>query len=463
MDSQMMQDFQNRIQNDMDVKHREIATANGSIHLFFIDELCDEGIIQHGIVNAFEAQPAFPAEKDPIMKQVLRIPAVGEAKSVDEALSHLLVGDSVLFFDFINEIIYCETKNIVARSVEKSELEPTFKGPQEAFNELLTDNLSLIRKRIADSALKVELFNVGTHSKTAVALIYMEGTAPAEVIEYVRKNITTLSCNYILSHNDIQEKLSIRHTSLDTMGYTEKPDSAVSRLFEGRVVVIVNGCPLVLTAPYFFIENFHSQDDYYSNKLVVNVIRVMRSIAFFIALLLPGFFVALSTFHFSLIPTTFMFKLAVQRSGVPLPTIVEVVVLQFFFELARESGKRLPQQVGQAISIVSALILGEAAVGAGVTSEVTVVVIGVYAVASFLNPKLAGTTYVWSLFIVIMSACLGLYGFYLAFVVFLAHVSSLESCGYPFLFPLGTPRIFNFKHHDFVFRDNNTTIKDKIL
>lgn len=463
MNMQFMKDFQDRIQNDMDVKHREIRTENGIIHLFYIDEMCDQMIISREIVDPFTSRTSFRPEKDVVMQEILRTPAVGEARSVDDAVSHLLVGDSVLLFDFFNDVIYCETKKIMTRPVEKSDLEPTFKGPKEAFNELLNNNLSLVRKRIVNSALKVELFKVGNQSKTAVAFLYISGVAPAQLVDSVRNKITGLDCAYILSQNDIGEKMSLRKTTLDTIGYSEKPDTVVSRLFEGRVVVMVNGCPLALTAPHFFIDNFHSPDDYYSNGLVANFIRILRSVAFFIALLLPGFFVALSTFHFSLIPSTFIFKLAVQRSGVPLPTVVEVIILQFFFELARESGKRLPQQVGQAISIVAALILGEAAVGAGITSETTVVVIGVYAVASFLNPKLVGTTYLWSLFNVIVSAFLGLYGCYISFVVFIAHVSSLETSGYPFLFPLGTIRDFKFRHADLVFRSNAVNIKRKIL
>lgn len=463
MDTQFMQAFRENIQNDMDVKYREIQTANGSVHLFYIDELCDQLLIGKDIVEPFANRAAFRPEKNVVLKEILKAPAVGEAPTVDDALSHLLAGDSILLFDFLNEVIYCETKKITTRQVEKSDLEPTFKGPKESFNELLNDNLSLIRKRIVNSALKVELFSVGDQSKTLVALLYIGGTAPASLVDSVRKELTGLHCAYILGQNDIAEKMSSRKTTLDTIGYSEKPDVIVSRLFEGRVAVAVNGCPMVMAVPHFFLENFHSPDDYYSNALVVNFLRALRFVAFFIALLLPGFFVALSTFHFSLIPSTFIFKLAVQRSGVPLPTVVEVVVLQFFFELARESGKRLPQQVGQAISIVAALILGEAAVGAGITSESTVVVTGVYAVASFLNPKFVGTTYVWSLFSIVISSCLGLYGFYLSFVVFIAHVSSLETCGYPLLFPLGTLPEFKFRKADLIFRSDAVHIKRKVL
>lgn len=458
-----MQNFQNEIRDAMDVRHREIGSPHGVIHLYYIEELCDSVAISRGIVSAFAEKSTFAPEKEVILRDVLRASAVGEIHTVEEAMAHLLVGDSVLLFDFLDSVIYCETKKIATRPVGESKLEPTLKGPKEAFNELLPDNLALVRKRVADKALRVEFFTVGGESRTLVAFLYLNGVAPSGLVGYVRQHITGLHSRYILSNHDIQENMSLRHTTLDTIGYTEKPDTVVSRLYEGRVAVIVNGCPLVLTAPHFFVENFHSSDDYYSNRLVVNFIRVLRSVSFFVSLLLPGFFVALSTFHFSLIPTTFMLKLAVQRSGVPLPTVAEVITLQFFFELARESGKQIPQQVGQSISIVAALILGEAAVGAGVTSEATVVVTGVYAVCSFLNPKLAGTTYVWSLFIVVVSSILGLYGFYLSFVVFLAHVSSLESCGYPFLFPLGTVQKLCGRENDIIMRSRGPAIKKKIV
>ena len=184
-------------------------------------------------------------------------------------------------------------------------------------------------------------------------------------MDYIRKKVTNIKLEFILDTNYIEEELKNKNTAFDTIGTTEKPDVAASKLLEGKIAIIVDGTPFVITAPYFFIDNFQTPDDYYSNKYFANLSRVMRVVSFFSASLLSGLYLAIATFHFSLIPSVLAVKFTISRADVPLPTVIELLLMTFFFQLLREAGIRLPQSIGQAMSIVGALILGDAVVGVG--------------------------------------------------------------------------------------------------
>ena len=192
-----------------------------------------------------------------------------------------------------------------------------------------------------------------------------------------------------------------------------------AKILEGRVAIIVDGTSFVITVPYFFMENFQMPDDYYVNKYFTNFNRILRWIAFFIAAFLPGLYVAVITHHFSMIPTLFIFRLAVSRAGVPLPTFVEVIIMMLAFQFIKEAGIRLPKAIGSAMSIVSALILGDAAVGAGVASRITIIVVAISTLCYFLIPKLYGALSFWSIVLVCFAALLGLPGFLSASLIFM--------------------------------------------
>ncbi|MCH5138597.1 spore germination protein, partial [Clostridiaceae bacterium UIB06] len=264
-----------------------------------------------------------------------------------------------------------------------------------------------------------------------------------------------------LDINYIEEELKCKKTLFDTIGYTEKPDIAASKLLEGRIAIIVDGTPFVLTAPYFFLENFQAADDYYLNRYYTNATRIIRLISFGLAILLPGFYVAIDAYHFALIPLVFIFRLAASRADVPFPLVLEVLIMSFFFQLLREAGIRLPQPIGQAMSIVGALILGDAAVGSGLASQSTVIVVALAAISSFLVPKLHSAIYIWVLIVILLSSLLGLMGFFSSIFILLAHAASLNSCGYPYLLPFATSN--EFKYSDLVFRKDLKDISKNIL
>jgi hypothetical protein len=433
------------LKDNIDFKQRTLKCSSGTINLFFIDNLCDSKFISEYVIDGFLQNYYIEKDINYIKEEILIGNSIGDVKSKEDALLHILSGDVLIVFDFIQEKIFTEAKGYVRRGVSQPETESVLKGPREGFTEAFVDNISLIRRKIKNKNLKFESMTNGTETNTVIVLAYIKGTAPKALIDEIKNEIKNNNLKYILDINYLEEKLKNKKTFFDTVGFTEKPDIAASKLLEGRVVIIVDGTPMVITAPYFFVENFQMPDDYYVNKYYANSTRIIRMAAFIISVIAPGLYVSFETYHFSLISTNFLFRLAVSRAGVPIPVVAEVLLMSFFFVLLREAGIRLAQPIGQAMSIVGALILGDAAVGAGLASQSTIVVVALSSICSFLAPKVYGGILFWTGILIVLSALLGLAGFIIGVYMFVSHLASLDSCGYPYLFPILDKSNINFK------------------
>ncbi|MDW8802033.1 spore germination protein [Clostridium sp. A1-XYC3] len=450
-----------KLKDNIDLNHRQVLCNKGIIHMFYIDNLCNGKLISDTIIAPFIRKENIEADIDFIKKDVIYSSSVGEIKSKDEALIHILSGDVVILFDFICDVIYCEAKGFSKRSITTPITEAVIKGPREGFNEAIVDNISLIRRKIKNPDLKIESLYVGEKSNTIVMIAYLKDVAPETLVKHIKETINNTEIDFVLDVNYIEESIKAKGTFFDTVGYTEKPDIAASKIFEGRVVILVDGSPFALTVPYFFFENFQMADDYYLNKYYTNATRLIRLVAFCLAVLLPGFYIAINSYHFALIPLVFIFRLASSRADVPFPLVLEVFIMAFFFQLLREAGIRLPQPIGQAMSIVGALILGDAAVGSGLASQSTVIVVALSAISSFLIPKLYSGLYLWIFIVTILSSLLGLMGFFASFFMLIAHIASLDSCGYPYFMPFGTSN--DFKYKDLFMRKDLKNISKNIL
>ena len=450
-----------RFEGAFDVKYREIMTSLGLCTLVFIDDLCSTQFISEYIVTPLGKKDYKCWSVEDVIPNVLGINIANYAKDVEDAILHVLSGDVVLLFNDHEKIIYCEVKGFVRRGVGIPVTESVVKGPREGFTELFVDNVSLIRRKIKNSDLKFEPIYVGNRSQTVVCISYIKGIAPDYLIDHVKEIVNKLDLKFILDTNYIEDALRKKKSVFDTVGYTEKPDEVAAKMLEGRVAILVDGTPFVITVPYFFLENFQAPDDYYLNKYFVNFTRVIRWIAFFLATFMPGLYVAILTHHFALIPSLFVFRLAVSRAGVPLPTIVEVLLMMLAFQLIKEAGLRLPQPIGGAMSIVAGLILGDAVVGAGIASRITIIVVAISTLSYFLTPKLYGAMSIWSLIMTIVGSMFGLPGFFIVALVLIAKLADLDTGGYSYLFPLGSIETYKFK--DIIFRGDLRHISQHVV
>lgn len=446
-----------KLKDSFDVNIREITVKKGTIYGVFIDTLSDKKFISEHIFQSLMEDNEY-TDINAVKEQILHANILGDVKSKEEAVMQILAGNVVLIFDFWNSAIYCEARNYPKRNVPESVKENVIKGSLEAFNESFIDNVGLIRKRVKNENLKFETLILGKKSNTTVAIVYIKGVAPEKLVNYVKNKVQNMNNDFVMNSNYIEEALEQQHTIFDTIGYTERPDKVSSRLLEGRVAIIVEGSPTVLTAPFFFIENLMASDDYYLNKYYAYAARIERWLAFFLSMFLPGLYIALTTHHFQLVPTEFIFRLGISRAGVPIPTVVEVLLMTFFFRLLREAGIRLPAPTGQTMSIVGALILGEAAVGAGLASQATIVMVSIVAISTFLIPNLYRAIGIWNNLILILAAMCGLPGFYTGVFILLAHMASLRSCGYPHLYPIGSMETLGYK--DVIFRGDLNKISN---
>jgi spore germination protein KA len=354
-------------------------------------------------------------------------------QTINELAGGCLSGDVALLINGCPTGLIISAKGWDQRSVAEPPSESVVRGPREGFTENLRTNTALIRRRIKTGKLRADMLTVGKKTKTGVCLMYLEGVANTKVVDEVKFRIKQLDIDSILDSGNIEEYIEDAPFSpFPTVGYSEKPDVIASRVLEGRVAIIVDGTPFVLTAPMLFIESFQTAEDYYTRTIYANIIRMLRYLAFLLSVFGPGIYVALTSYHQELIPTTLLFTIANAREGTPFPVFIEALVMVFAYELLREGGIRLPHPVGQAISIVGALIMGDAAVSAGVVSAPIVIAIAITAVAGFLVPMQNESSSILRFIMLFLSAGTGFYGLSLGFLAMLIHLSTLTSFGVPY-------------------------------
>ncbi len=349
-------------------------------------------------------------------------------------------GGTAVFIDGCPRCILVETKGWDRRPIGKSETEQIIWGPHEAFNETLRSNTGLIRKSIRNTNLMTELIKVGVQNRTDAAVMYMKNIANPRLVEEVKRRIEAVKSDYV-GESGMLEQFIEDHPFMPVPQIlaTERPDRVVTYILEGKVAILIDGNPHVLIVPTTFFSLLQTSEDYYLRLPYGNILRVLRVGAMFIATTLPAVYVAITTFHQEMIPTDLILAIAAARETVPLPTVVEVFMMEFAFELIREAGLRVPGVIGNTLGIVGALILGQAAVQAGIVSPILIIIVAVTGLASFTIPNysmafaLRGIRFAFTA----LAAVFGFLGVSAAFFVILTSLASMKSFGVPLLVPKG--------------------------
>ena len=312
------------------------------------------------------------------------------------------------------------------------------KGPKDSFTENFNKNLGLIRKRIKDPNFKIKEYQVGRRSKTKVGIIYIEDIAHKENVKYVINKIKNIDIDAILDTGYIRDFLTNNQkTVFPTIINTERPDLVCASLLEGKIAIIVDNTPFVLVMPGLLNNFIHASEDSYQKALNVSFTRLIRLLAMIATVFVPSFYVAVTTFNQEVIPDTLLISLAIQRSSVPFPTSVAVFILMLTFELLRESDIRLPEKMGTSISIVGALVLGDAAVSAGIVSPIVVIIVAISSVTGLLfsDTDLINALRFYKFLSLFLSSTMGLIGFTVSFLLMFINLCSIESMGVPYLTP----------------------------
>lgn len=371
-----------------------------------------------------------------------RILTLADLKTLDNYGSicrHISSGDTVFLIDGINQALVAGTRSWKGRGVESPQNEIVVFGPKEGFTETVRFNTAMIRRRIKSTNLKMESFVIGRITKTDVVLCYISGIAPPNLVDEVRSRLSKIDIDAVLDTEYLQEFIADSASTIFFQAeHTEKPDRVCGHLLEGRVCLMVDGSPTAMIVPISFPQFWISAEDYYTPFVPASLYRILRFTAFLMALLLPSLYVAVISYHQEMVPTALYLTIAATRQGVPFPAFVEAFLLEATFELLREAGLRLPRAVGPAVSIVGALIIGDAAVRAGLVSTPMVVVVAFTGIASFVAPNYnAGIIIRIARFgFLAAAAALGFLGIMLVVIVMLIRMASLSSLGMPYLSPI---------------------------
>ena len=338
----------------------------------------------------------------------------------------------MLFIDGVAEVIIIDTIGWRTRAISEPQAETIVRGPREGFTESLNLNLTLLRRRIVNPNLKLKFMRIGKQTKTLVCVCYIEGIAQEPILEELMTRLNNIDIDSILDSGYIEELIKdAPYSPFRTIINTERPDVVAGKLLEGRFAVICDGTPVVLTLPSIFVEVFQSNEDYYDNFLYSSFVRSLRWLCFFIGTSVPSIYVSLVMFHQELLPTSLLLSIYSSRKGVPFPTIVELFGMILLFELLKEAGLRMPKNIGGAVTIVGALVLGDAAVSARLVSAPIVEVTAITGIASFMLPQALGIVMI-RLILLVLSSILGLYGYIFGVMGILLHMMSIRSFGIPY-------------------------------
>lgn len=405
--------------------------------LVFVDGLVNSLFLTEAVLHPLKdwsgaGEPLPEKEERPraLARQVLCAGEIEDIFTLDDVVSGCLSGDAAILLDGCTSGLMVSSKGWDKRGVEEPQAETVVRGPREGFTETLRTNTALIRRKIKSGQLRAEHMTLGRRTQTQVCIMYIKDIASPEVVRGLKHRLNCLDVDSILESGYIEEYIEDAPFSpFATVGSTEKPDVVAGRLLEGRVAVVVDGTPFVLTVPMLFVESFQTAEDYYVRPLYASIVRMLRFIAFLISIFGPGIYIALTAFHQEFIPTTLLLSIANAREGTPFPVLIETLVMVFAFEILQEAGIRMPRPVGQAISIVGALIMGDAAVSAGLVGAPVVITVAFAAVSGFLVPTQREAESMLRVFMMFLGASLGWYGISMGFLAMLLHLGSLKSFG----------------------------------
>ncbi|WFA22767.1 spore germination protein [Paenibacillus mucilaginosus] len=422
------------------ITRAELIYIEGLTDTIHLDKLVLEPLMQAAGIDSLEPQ-ALLKEKVPVSK-------AKEISSFPAVIEEISNGNPLIFFDGSPHAFALGMARWEMRSIEEPTAESVIRGPREGFNESIGVNASLIRRKLKTPHLKMQAMKVGRYSQTQVMIAYIEGLADTTLIEEVQARIRRIDIDGVLESGYIEEMIEDNPFSpFPQVLATERPDTVSASLLEGRVAILVDGTPFVLVAPVSFYSLLQSAEDYYERYIVGTAIRWMRYAFLLVSLLMPSAYIAILTYHQEMIPTTLLLSVAKSREEIPFPALVEALLMEISFEALREAGVRLPKQVGAAVSIVGALVVGQAATSAGLVSAPMVMVVAITGIASITIPRYSAgiALRILRFPIMFLAGTLGLLGIMLGLITIIIHLCSLRSFGVPYLTPMAPMKFSDMK------------------
>ncbi|ASA21593.1 spore germination protein [Paenibacillus donghaensis] len=417
------------------------------IALIYIDGLIDTQVLHNSILFSLQDRCTTELLRDLDAGQKLellrkRILIAGDMSVINDLgqfVHQLLSGNVMVLVDGTSSALRIGLPGWEDRNVSEPSSQAVVRGPMEGFTENMRTNTALIRRKIKDSQLWLETFQIGKVTQTSVSIMYLTNIASPDLVQEVKRRLAKIDTDSILESGYIEEFIQdTTATPFPTVYNSDRPDTIAAGVLEGKVAILVDGTPFVLLVPTFFVAFFQSAEDYYQRADIATLLRFVRFLSFFITLFAPSFYVAVTTYHQEMIPTSLVISLAAQRESVPFPAFVEALIMELTYEILREAGVRIPRNVGQAISIVGTLVIGQAAVAAGFISSAMVIIVSITAISSFVIPEsgMAIAARMIRFVLIGLAGFIGLYGILFGVFLIVVHLASLRSFGMPYMSPI---------------------------
>ena len=457
--------FRKEFDGSADLTIRELDIAGTRAAIITIEGMINKEVLANSVINPIREGVFF--ETDPIEKfEYLRDSLLSTSEQVqittfEEAFQFIMSGFAVIALDGCNFMLAIGIQGFNFRSISEPTSEVMQTGSKEGFVEALRINMTLIRRRIKNPKLKFEMMKIGSVSKTDVCLCYLSDTVSGKILRKVRQKLhevdldTVLAAGYVTPYLEEKKGFSL----FSSVGTSERPDTICGKIAEGRIAVLVDGMPNALIVPYLFVEYFQTLDDYSERPYFATLTRWMKYLSFFIATLLPGLYVAVGTFHPELFPGELLNKIAKAVASTPFPLMIETLVIHFVYEIMREAGLRLPRPLGHAVSIVGGLVIGEAAVGAGLIGSPTLMVVALTAISSYVIPSLYEPTAILRMLFIFAGGFMGIWGIMLLLCAVLINICAKNNFGVPFSSPISPFSMFGMR--DVIIRAGWKTLAKK--
>lgn len=403
-----------------------------NMDIIFLESLCSSDKINEYVLKVL----SLSKKKSKDLNNILVGPNTKKIQSKEEIINYLLNGFTIILGDYYYAI---ETKGDLVRGISVPTTEPDLHGPKDSFNESIQTNLGLIKRRVKSPDLINIDMDIGLYSKTKVSLLYISSIAEISLVNKVKAKLQKINIDGILDAGNIKQLISRENRSaFPTCQLTERPDKAAGDLLEGKIIILVDSSPLAISLPSFLVDFINPSVDTYSKNININFIKFLRFLCFFVTLFLPGFYIALISYNQGSIPLDLLINFAMQRSSVPIPSVVECLVILVLCAILRESDIRFPSNYGSSISIVGALVMGDAAVSAGIVSPIMIIVVAVTYITSmvFTDVELINSFRHIRFLTLLLVSLLGLFGLYISMFFTLIHLCSLTSLGRPYTYPL---------------------------
>lgn len=433
----VIDNIKKKTDNNPDIIFKTKKYGKFELNIIFCESMTDRLTINDYILEFLSKTDQNVKTNNIVEYLTDRLPVtkVSKITTEDELIYSVLSGLTVILINGEEEALAMETRTMLNSDITESKNEKTLKGPKDGFTESYQTNLGLLRKRLKTSDLRVTEHRVGTVGKALVSVVAINNIVNKELLEYVNKKIAEIDIDAVLDVNQIIELISSNEKNIfPNYVATERPDYAANLLLEGRIAIVLENVPEVGIIPVFFKDFFNSPEDHYSRPLNATVNRIIRLFALLITLLTPAIYIAITTFNHESIPSNFLINLTTQRDGTPFTTIIEAILMGISFEILKETDTRAPSPIGSSLSIVGALVLGEAAVTAGIVSPIMVIIIAITAISGLIvsYADVSQAIRIWRFIFMIGATVAGIFGVLLIGIIFVANLSSIKSFGMPF-------------------------------